>query len=143
MDLSTLDKRYELVKDMIDKAFEFQDEVSELEDDNDWAGVAVTLDNLAAIEGMICEEETFLNAFEEMQAVRMSDRDDKETYLSILYLDGLVEFSRTILLPRLQKALDTLNDWGFRTEGGKKFQEDFSVKLDALIKEYYSLYEGV
>ena len=139
LNLDELDDRYELVKEMIDKAFELEESVANLEDDNDWGGVMTTLENLSAVEDMICAEEIFLDALDEMREVKTYDRDEKETFLSIVFLDGLNAFYNTVLLPRLNHTLKNLNEWGFRTEGGIEFQKEFSEKLDALIKEYYFL----
>lgn len=139
LNLDELDDRYELVKEMIDKAFELEEIVADLEDDNDWGGVMTTLENLSAVEDMICAEEIFLDALDEMREVKTYERDEKETFLSIVFLDGLNAFYNTVLLPRLNHTLKNLNEWGFRTEGGIKLQKEFSEKLDALIKEYYFL----
>ena len=141
MKLETLDQRYELVRQMIDGAFEFEKSVADLEDDNDWAGAMTTLDNLAAIEDMICTEEILLDAFDDMQEIRTNDRDAKEAFLGILLWDGLHTFNIEVLLPRLKQAFDVLKTWGFRTERGKEFEKDYCEKLDALIKEYKSLYD--
>ena len=48
MKLDTLDQRYDLLKEMIDEGFAFQESVENLEDDNDWAGAMATVENLAA-----------------------------------------------------------------------------------------------
>ena len=146
MNLDTLDKRYELVKEMLDKAFIINRELSELSEgnkdyDNDWAGVEITLDNLTAIKEMMCVEEIFLDAFDEMQEVRTADRDEKESFIGIFYLDGLNVFNQEVLMPRLKHAKENLDSWGFCTEEGKEFYEEFSAKFNALIKKYDGLYD--
>ena len=141
MGLDTLDKRYDLVKEMIDEAFAFEESVANLEDDNDWGGAMTLLDDLAALEDMICAEEIFLNACDEMGEVRTRDRDEQEEMIGIFYMDGLNVFNQEVLLPRLKHALKTLNGWGFRTERGVEFQEKASKNLAALLKKYDGLYD--
>lgn len=140
MEVETLDQRYDLLKEMIDEAFAFEESVADLEDDNDWAGAMTTAENLAAVEEMICTEEIFLDAFEDMGRVRTRDRDDKENFMAIFYLDGLGVFNEAILLPRLKHTLKVLEDWSFRTERGIEFEKNLSEKLNALIKKYDNLY---
>ena len=60
---------------------------------------------------------------------------DKEEYASA-FEDGFDNFISDILLSRLYHADGILNDWGFRTAGGKKFQEEFSNSLAELIDVY-------
>lgn len=141
MNLNTLDERYDFIKEMIDKAFEFEESVADLEDDNDWSGMMTTLENLAAIEDMICAEEVFLDALDEMGNVKTYERDEKEIFMGIVYSDGLNFFCETILLPRLNHTLKTLNEWGFKTEIGIEFQKEISKKIDSLIKKYNVLYD--
>ena len=141
MEIDTPEKRYELVKEMLAEAIELESEWDNLEDDNDWGGAVTAWENLRAIEEMICTEEILLDAFDDMQEIRTNDRDAKEAFLGILLWDGLHTFNIEVLLPRLKQAFDVLKTWGFRTERGKEFEKDYCEKLDALIKEYKSLYD--
>ena len=139
MKIDTLDERYELIKTMIDEAFEFEESVANMEDDNDWAGAMTTLDNLVAMEDMICAEEIFLNTFGEMEDLN-AGLAEKEIYLGI-FDDNINFFIETILMPRLKHSLEVLSNWGFRTERGKEFEKSYREKLDALIKKYEELYD--
>jgi len=141
MKLETLDQRFDLVKEMIDEGFAFQENVADLEDDNDWAGAMVTVENLAAVEDMICTEEIFMDTFNDMGHVRTSNRDEQEEFIGIFMYEGLNSFNETILLPRLRHTLEVLENWGFRTEDGVKFKDNFCEKLNALIKKYDGLYD--
>ena len=141
MKVETLDQRYELIQQMIDEGFAFEESVANLEDDNDWAGAMATVENLAAIEEMICTEEIFMDAFHDMGNVRSSNRDEQEEFIGIFMYEGLNSFNEEILLPRLKHTLKVLEDWGFRTERGVKFKEDFCEKLNVLIKKYSGLYD--
>ena len=141
MKVETLDQRYELIQQMIDEGFAFEESVANLEDDNDWAGAMTTVENLAAIEEMICTEEIFLDALDDMGDVRTSDRDEKEEFMGVFLVDGLHTFSQEVLVPRLKHMRDVLSTWGFRTERGKEFGKDSCEKLDALIREYEKIYD--
>ena len=141
MKLDTIDQRYDLLKEMIDESFAFQESVENLEDDNDWAGAMMTVENLAAVEEMICAEEIFLDTFEQMGHVRTRNRDEQEEFIGTFYFDGLNIFNEEILLPRLRHTLKVLKDWGFRTERGVEFEKNLFEKLDVLIKKYDGLYD--
>lgn len=140
MQLETLDQRYDLVTQMVDEALELTKTLSDLEDDNDWGGAVTAWENMSAVMEMICVEEIFLDALDDMRDVRTSDRDTKEGCMGILLVDGLHTFSQEILVPRLEHGLNVLSTWGFRTERGKEFEKDFAKKIDALIKKYKSIY---
>lgn len=141
MPLETLDQRYELVEQMVEEALELTKALSDLEDDNDWGGAVTAWENMSAVEEMILVEEIFLDALDDMEDVRTSDRDTKEDCMGVLLVDGLYTFSQEILVPRLEHALNVLSTWGFRTERGKEFEKDFAEKLDALIKKYKTMYD--
>ena len=141
MILNTPEKRYELVAQMLDEAINLEKEFDSLEDDNDWGGVTVAWENLLAIEDLILTEEIFLDALDDMRAVRTHDRDEKEEYMGIFLIDGLHVFNREVILPRLKHMRDVLSNWGFKTERGKAFGKDVCEKLTALIIEYYNLYD--
>lgn len=141
MTVETLDQRYELVQKMIEDGFAFQESVANLEDDNDWAGAMVTLDNLAAVEEMICTEEIFMDTFNDMGNVRTRNRDEQEEFIGTFMYEGLNSFNEEILLPRLRHTLKVLEDWGFRTERGIEFEKNLSENLSALIKKYDGLYD--
>ena len=141
MEIDTPEKRFELVKEMLDEAIELESEFDNFEDDNDWGGAVTAWENLRAIEEMICTEEIFLDALDDMGDVRTSDRDEKEEFMGIFLVDGLHTFSQEILVPRLKHMRDVLSTWGFRTERGKEFGKDFCEKLDALIREYEKIYD--
>lgn len=141
MPLETLDQRYELVEQMVEEALELTKALSDLEDDNDWGGAVTAWENMSAVLEMICVEEIFLDALDDMEDVRTSDRDTKEECMGILLVDGLHTFSQEILVPRLEHGLNVLSTWGFRTERGKEFEKDFAEKIDALIKKYKKMYD--
>jgi len=141
MKLETFDQRFDFVKEMIDEGFAFQESVADLEDDNDWAGAMITIENLAAVEDMICTEEIFIDTFNDMGHIRTINRDEQEEFIGIFMYKGLNSFNETILLPRLRHTLEVLENWGFITERGIKFKDNFCEKLNALIKKYDGLYD--
>ena len=141
MKLDTLDQRHELIDDMIEKGFEFEESlIHDQENDDDWGGAMSTVENLIVIEEMIRTEEIFLGAFAEMEGFRTRNGDEKDVYLTIVD-ENLIYFIDTILLRRIEFALDHLNDWNFKSEGGKKFKKNYCKKLDALIKAYQDIYD--
>ncbi len=141
MKLDTLDQRHELIDDMIEKGFEFEEGlIHDQENDDDWGGAMSTVENLIVIEEMIRTEEIFLGAFAEMEGFRTRNGDEKDVYLTIVD-ENLIYFIDTILLRRIEFALDHLNDWNFKSEGGKKFKKNYCKKLDALRKKYQDIYD--
>ena len=141
MKLGTLEQRHKCIKDMIEKAFQFEDSlIHDSEHQDDWTGAMTTVENLMTIEEFIRTEEIFLDAFAEMENVPSRDNEGKEIFLTIVY-ENLVLFTDTVLLRKIEYAFDYLNDWDFVTEDGIKFKKNFSKKLDALIKTYQDIYD--
>ena len=142
MKLDTLGQRHEFICDLIQKAFEFEESLIHGEENgNDWGGAMSTVENLDIIEEMIRAEGIFLDVFDKMGEVRTTNRDEKESFMGIFYFDGLNVFNQEMLMPRLKHAKENLDSWGFRTEEGKEFYEEFSAKVNALIKKYDGLYD--
>ena len=141
MKLDTLDQRHKLIENMIEKGFEFEESlIHDQENGDDWGGAMSTVENLIVLEEMIRTESIFLGTFAEMEDIRSRNDDEKEIYLSIVD-DALIHFIDTILLRRMEFAFDHLNDWNFKSAGGKKFQKNYCKKLDALIKKYQDIYD--
>ena len=141
MKLDTLAQRHKLIDDMVKKGFEFEESLIHAEDcGDDWGGAMSTVENLITIEEMIRTEEIFLGTFAEMESVRTRNVDEKDIYLGIVD-DALVYFIDTILLRRIEFALDHLNGWDFVSERGKKFKKSYCKKLDALRKKYQDIYD--
>ena len=141
MKLDTLAQRHKLIDDMVKKGFEFEESLIHAEDTgDDWGGAMSTVENLITIEEMIRTEEIFLGTFAEMESVRTRNVDEKDIYLGIVD-DALVYFIDTILLRRIEFALDHLNGWDFVSERGKKFKKSYCKKLDALRKKYQDIYD--
>ena len=137
MKLDTTEQRQSSVGSLIARAFAFQETMNteDNDEDHDWCGASVVLDDLAAAEEMMNAEMIFRDTLAKISSPRHDNFVDKEAYASA-FEDGFDSFISDILLSRLYHAADILNDWGFRTEGGKKFQEEFSKELSALIDVY-------
>ena len=114
--------------------------INDAENSGDWGGAMSTVENLVVIEEMIRTEGILLGIFGEMEDVRSRNVDEKEIYLNIVD-DGLIFFIDNVLLRRIEFAFDHLNDWEFKSDGGKKFRKNFCKKLDALIKKYQDIYD--
>ena len=141
MKLDTIDQRHKLIDDMIKKGFEFEESLIHAQDSSDdWGGAMSTVENLIAIEEMIRTEEIFLGTFAEIDDFRTRNLDEKEAYLTIVD-DNLIYFIDTILLRRIEFALDHLSGWDFQSAGAKKFQKNYCKKLDALRKKYQDIYD--
>lgn len=136
MKLDTTEQRQRSVGSLIEKAFAFQAtmDTEDKDEDNDWCGASVVLDDLAAVEEMMNAEMIFRDTLAKISSPRR-DFVDKEEYASA-FEDGFDNFISDILLSRLYHAADILNDWGFKTAGGKKFQDEFSNSLAELIDVY-------
>ena len=141
MKLDTIDQRHKFIDDLIKKGFEFEEAlINDAENSGDWGGAMSTVENLVVIEEMIRTEGILLGIFGEMEDVRSRNVDEKEIYLNIVD-DGLIFFIDNVLLRRIEFAFDHLNDWEFKSDGGKKFRKNFCKKLDALIKKYQDIYD--
>ena len=141
MSLEKVEYRHKLIENLIKEAHDFKRFSSEFEDDNDWAGAKVTLDNLIAFERLIRAEKIFLKTFYAMDDTRCSYRDEEGKLLTIFLSDGMYAFVHEVLLPDLEYMFKVLNEWGFRTEFGEKFRKFVSKRLDRLIKKYQALYD--
>ncbi len=137
MELDTTEQRQRSVGFLIKEAFAFQEtmDTEDKDEDNDWCGASVVLDDLAAVEEMMNAEIIFRDTLAKISSPRLDHLAEKEDYASA-FEDGFDNFISDILLSRLYHAADILNDWGFRTERGQNFQENFSDKLAELIAVY-------
>ncbi len=141
MKLDDVEQRHRFVDDLIKKAFELEESfIHDEEFGDDWGGAMSTVENLIALAEMIRTEQIFQSTFAEMESVRSRNLDEKETYLSMVD-DALTFFIDTLLLSRIEFAIDQLSDWDFKSERGKKFQKTFCKKLDTLIKKYQDIYD--
>ena len=141
MKLDDVEQRHKFVDDLIKKAFELEESfIHDEEFGDDWGGAMSTVENLIALAEMIRTEQIFQSTLAEMKSVRSRNPDEKETYLSIVD-DALAFFIDTLLLSRIEFAIDQLSDWDFKSERGKKFQKTFCKKLDTLIKKYQDIYD--
>ena len=134
--LDSVRQRHKLINEMIDKAIKYNEILSEYEDDLDWGGAKVALDDLAAIEQLVCAEEIFIETFNKLSSTPHSSDEEKDELLEIFSEQGVKIFVYAILLNRLEYLLKTMNDWGFRTKDGEEFLEYLRVRLEALIAKY-------
>lgn len=136
MTVDTVAGRHELINDLIDRTAEYEEILSENEDDFDWGAAKVTRDDLINIERLICTEEIFLETYGKLKETPHSDGDEKAELLKIFSEKGTNFFVGALLLERLEYLLNTLNTWGIRTEDGKEFLEYMRANLEALIAKY-------
>ena len=137
MKLDTAECRSKYVDTLIDEAFKFQASVDsdDNDEDNDWGGAKVILDDLIAVEKMIDAEQIFIDTLAKLKSPLLNDRDGQEKFVAA-FADGFDNFISNILLDRLYHAVNILNDWGFRTDKGVKFKNDFCEKLAPLVDVY-------
>ena len=142
MELETAEQRRKFVGDLIDRALKFMDDMNteNKDEDNDWGGASVVLDDLAAVETMIETEQIFIDTLAELENPIHSDHDGQELFART-FEDGFDEFIQNILLRRLNHAATILDEWGFRTKRGVEFKDDFYDKIDTLIELYQELYD--
>ena len=136
MTLDTVAQRHELINELIDQTAEYEEILSENEDDFDWGAAKVARDDLINIERLICTEEIFLETYNKLSETPHSDGDEKAELMKIFSEKGVNLFVGALLLERLEYLLNTLNTWGIRTESGKEFLEYMRVNLEALIDKY-------
>ena len=136
MNLDSVEQRHKLIDELIDKSFEYQEILSEYEDDFDWGGVKVAWDDLIIIERLVSAEEIFLKTYKKLVDTPHSDDDEKTRLLEIFSEEGVKVFVGELFLDRLKYLLNTLNTWGFRTQDGKEFLEYMRANLEALIDKY-------
>ncbi|MBR3497587.1 MAG: hypothetical protein IKO05_01175 [Selenomonadaceae bacterium] len=135
MTLDTVAGRHELINDLINRTVEYEEILSENEDDLDWGAAKVTRDDLINIERLVCTEEIFLETLGKLKETPHSDDAEKAELLKI-FSDKGANFLAGLLLERLEYLLNTLNTWGIRTEVGKEFLEYMRANLEALIDKY-------
>ena len=135
MTLDTVARRHELINDLINRTAEYEEILSENEDDLDLGAAKVTRDDLINIERLVCTEEIFLETLGKLKETPHSDGDEKAELLKI-FSDKGANFFAGLLLEKLEYLLNTLNTWGIRTESGKEFHELMRANLEALIAEY-------
>ena len=135
MTLDTVAVRHELINDLINRTAEYEEILSENEDDLDLGAAKVTRDDLINIERLVCTEEIFLETLGKLNETPHSDDAEKAELLKI-FSDKGVNFLAGLLLEKLEYLLNTLNTWGIRTESGKEFHELMRANLEALIAEY-------
>lgn len=141
MKLDSLEKRHDIVKELIDETHDFKNLATTFDHDNDWAGAKVTEDNLVELDTLIRTEKAFLNCFDELSDTPYPNRDEKEHLLTIFLLEGVHCFIHEVFLPHLNHIFKVLSDWGFRTEDGQEFCNYAVKKLAALLKKYQELYD--
>ena len=136
----TIEKRYKFVGDMVEQALAFMAEMNteDKDEDNDWGGASIVTDDLIAVEMMIEAEDIFIDTLSKLESI--NERCEAPLF-ALLYEDGVDEFVQNVLLGRLNHAAKILDEWGFRTERGIKFKEDFYDKIDLLIAIYQSYYD--
>ena len=141
MKLDTIDQRMEFVGDLIEEAFIFQGslDISNADEDHDWCAAAIVIDDLNALETMMEAEKIFVLTVGGLRDPRYANRDNQEIY-SDIFGEGFDRFIFELLMGRLSHAFNILDDWGFRTERGVKFRENFCEKIDALMDKYANNY---
>lgn len=137
MKLDNTDNRRTYVDTLIEKAFEFQASVNsdDKDEDNDWGGAQVILDDLSAVDKMIEAEQIFIDTLAKLKSPLLNDRDGQEKFVNA-FTDGFDNFISNVLLDRLYHAVNILNEWGFRTDKGVKFRDDLCEKLAPLVDVY-------
>ena len=141
MKVDTVEERRKIMNDLIKKSFKIDEMLLHDESNvDDWVSNMEILKNLISLEKMICTEKIFLDTLDEMSAVRSHNPAEKETYMEIVDV-GLNYYISTILLYLLEYTYDTLDDWQFKTEAGKKFHKQVDKKLGVLLDKYQDLYE--
>ena len=141
MKVDTVEERRKIMNDLIKKSFKIDEMLLHDESNvDDWVSNMEILKNLISLEKMICTEKIFLDTLAEMENVRSRHIDEKETYMDIVDV-GLNYYISTILLYLLEYTYDTLDDWQFKTEAGKKFHKQVDKKLGVLLDKYQDLYE--
>ena len=137
MKLDTTDQRRDLLSDLVDKALKFMDEMNteDSDEDMDWAGAEVVMNDLSAVEGMTDAEQIFIDTLARLKSPLLNDRDGQEKFVNA-FADGFDNFISNVLLDRLYHAVNILNDWEFRTERGVKFKDDLCEKLAPLVDVY-------
>ena len=141
MKVDTVEQRRKIMNDLIKKSFKIDAMLLHDESNvDDWVSNMEILKNLISLEKMICTEKIFLDTLAEMENVRSRHIDEKETYMDIVDM-GLNYYISTILLHLLEYTYDTLDDWQFKTEAGKKFHKQVDKKLGVLLDKYQDLYE--
>lgn len=135
MTLDTVAGRHELINDLINRTAEYEEILSENEDDLDLGAAKVTRDDLINIERLVCTEEIFLETLGKLNETPHSDDAEKADLLKI-FSDKGANFLAGLLLEKLEYLLNTLNTWGIRTESGKEFHKYMRANLEALIAKY-------
>ncbi|MBR1646500.1 MAG: hypothetical protein IJ685_06955 [Selenomonadaceae bacterium] len=140
MKIDTVEERRKIMNDLIKKSFKLDEMLLHDEANvDDWVSNIEIMKNLISLEKMMFAEEIFLNTLDEMNEVHSRNRADKEIYMNIV--DGSLNYYiSAILLHLLEYTYDTLDDWQFKTDAGKKFHKSVYKKLGALIDKYEDLY---
>lgn len=140
MKIDTVEERRKIMNDLIKKSFKLDEMFLHDEANNDdWVSNIEIMGNLISLEKMMFTEGIFHETLDEMRAVRSHNLADKEMYMDIVD-SNLNYYISAILLHLLEYTYDTLDDWQFKTEVGKKFHKEVFKKLGLLIDKYQDIY---
>lgn len=141
MKLDDVEQRFKLIDGLIKVSFK-NDEVFMPGNENyyEWLSNIEIMKLLISVSEMIRIERVFVNTIAELESVPVDDRDDRELAVAVVR-EKLKHFVDTVLLHMIDYTLNSLREWQFKTERGKKFHRSVHKKLDALIEAYQDIYE--
>lgn len=140
MKLDTPYDRRKFINTMWKRAFDFQESlIHDKENGDDWLGAVNAVDNLATIDEFIITEDIFYCMLDDIGDV-YSKRGSNQVYQDIVY-NNLVHFVDTILLRRIEHALEFIEDWDFKLERGQKLRKFLIERLEKLINKYQDIYD--
>lgn len=140
MKLDTPYDRRKFINTMWKRAFDFQESlIHDKENGDDWLGAINAVDNLATIDEFVITEDIFYCMLDDMGDV-YSKRGSNQIYRDIVY-NNLVHFVDTILLRRIEHALEFIEDWDFKLERGQKLRKFLIERLEKLINKYQDIYD--
>lgn len=137
MKLDTVEQRRKLVDDLKKASIKFRDTVNYDTDGGEGCGADVLVDDLLAVAPMITAEKLFLDA---LDVIKNSDAENRAAFANVV-TNRLNYFIEMILMHRLNKTVDDLHSWEFKTEDGRKFFRSTHKKLDELVEKYQDLYD--
>ena len=141
MKLESVEDRLRLIDRLLKKTFK-NDALWIHGEENygDWAANMDIMTDLLSIDELVHTEKIFLDAFDDMAAVRTRFEEERSVYLTMTF-EGLTQFVDEVLLQTLETTFDNMNELEFKTELGQKFHKDIIKKFDALIKNYQDEYD--
>lgn len=141
MKLESVEDRLRLIDRLLKKTFK-NDALWIRGEENygDWAANMDIMTDLLSIDELVHTEKIFLDALDDMAAVRTRFEEERSVYLTMTF-EGLTQFVDEVLLQTLETTFDNMNELEFKTELGQKFHKDIIKKFDVLIKNYQDEYD--